>query len=161
MYVHLEKCRHVTLMGTLGRCNNFSFFKPASRPPRKVKLGKQLIIIELFKILWRSSGIDLNLAMHFPLLLSTPCDPKLGYKNFELFHTRPTVGTGKWESTWLVPFRELARWNGKSTGLAEICILAGLAKVCAPGQVTSIPWVQLCRDERRKCLIDRDLFCLQ
>ena len=60
----------------------------------------------------------LNLAMHFPLLISTPCDPKLSYKNFELFHTRPTVGTGKWGPVWLVPFRELAHWNWKSTGLA-------------------------------------------
>ena len=118
MYVHLVKCRCVILMGTLGRCNNFSFFKPASQPPRKVKLGKQLIIIELFKILWGGSGTDLNLAVHFPLLISTPCDPKLSYKNFELFHTRPTVGTGKWGPVWLVPFRELAHWNGKSTGLA-------------------------------------------
>lgn len=174
MYVHLEKCRHVTLMGTLGSVITSAF---SSLRPRKVKLGKQLIIIELFKILWWGSGIDLNLAVHLPLLISTPCDPKLTYKDFELFHTRPTVGTGKWKSMWLVPFRELAHWNGKSTGLAEICILAhwngksaglaeicilaGLAKVCAPGQVTLIPWVQLCRDERRKCLIDHDLFCLK
>ena len=117
MYVHLVKCRSVILTGTLGRCNNFGFFKPASRPARKVKLGKQPIIIKLFKILWRGSGTDLNLGVHLPLLISTPCDPKLTYKNFELFHTRPTVGTGQWGPMWF-PFRELAYWNGKSTGLA-------------------------------------------
>ena len=160
MYVHLVKCRSVILTGTLGRCNNFGFFKPASRPARKVKLGKQPIIIKLFKILWWGSGTDLNLGVHLPLLISTPCDPKLTYKNFELFHTRPMWAQGSGGLCGSL----LGNWHtgmGRALDWLEIWILAGPVKVCVPGQVTLMPWVQLCRDERRKRLTDHNLFCLK
>lgn len=169
MYVQLVKCRSVILTGTLGRCNNFSFFKPASRPPRKVKLGKQLIIIELFKILWEGSGTDLNLGVHLPLLTSTPCDPKLTYKNSELFHARRILSYFMPGLLWAqgnggLCGSLLGNWHtgmGRALDWLEVWILAGPVKVCAPGRVTLMPWVQLCRDERRKHLTDHNLFCLK
>lgn len=64
----------------------------------------------------RGSGIDLNLAVHLPLLISTPCDPKLTYKvlsyfipgllwaqEMEVYVVGAFQGTGtlKWEEHWI------------------------------------------------------------
>lgn len=112
--------RNVILMGTLSRSNNFSFFKPLPQSPREVKIGKwfQFIISELFQIPWEGGGPGWKLDTHFPVLINMPWEPWALLQETSALSCQAYLGHRKCRPRWWVAFRELAQWNGKSTGLA-------------------------------------------